>query len=328
MSCVAARYKPSNIQLAGVLTLTAVTASFASEYGLLILQGRGRFGLFNRLRVFAPFLYAIVAVLLVTLVTNDLEWLAGVTSAAALVAGSLTLRVALRSPSPEAQEGVIEFREVARFGGRSYLGYTSPIESFRIDQVLVALVFAPAVLGVYVVGTAFANLPRFISQSIGFIASPTIALEERSSTQWARIWQFFAFTFAITSGVAAILAIGAGRLVPLLFGTEFNGAVMVSRLLVINGMILGLRRVLADAMRGFGRPGLGAISEIVALAAVVPLAAILVPSWGIEGVATAMAVSSSLALGALIILSLRAHRTGTGFHPPGNTPQDRLVVAK
>ena len=48
------------------------------------------------------------------------------------------------------------------------------METFRLDQAVVGLFLTPAALGLYVVGLAFANLPRFIAQSVGYIAYPRI----------------------------------------------------------------------------------------------------------------------------------------------------------
>ena len=44
-----------------------------------------------------------------------------------------------------------------------------------LDQAVVGLFMPPSVLGLYVVAVAFTNLPRFVGQSIGMVAYPTVA---------------------------------------------------------------------------------------------------------------------------------------------------------
>ena len=57
---------------------------------------------------------------------------------------------------------------------------------------------------------------------------------------------------------------------------------------------------------GSGRPGLGSLAELISWLAVIPALAVLMPLWGVEGVAAAMAISSAASLVALLLL-MRFH---------------------
>ena len=92
---------------------------------------------------------------------------------------------------------------------------------------------------------------------------------------------------------------------PFFFGQEFAGAVGLTGILLVGALFLGIRRVLSDAAKGAGRPGLGTIAEFASWVSLLPLLVILVPHFGVEGVAAALAISSALSLATLVIALLR-----------------------
>ncbi|MGE0544878.1 MAG: O-antigen polymerase, partial [Dehalococcoidia bacterium] len=76
----------------------------------------------------------------------------------------------------------------------------------------------------------------------------------------------------------------------------------IARILLLSGLLLGVRRVLSDAARGAGYPTLGSIAEIVAWLALLPALGILGPLLGLEGIALALVAAAAVSLGAAIIL--------------------------
>jgi O-antigen/teichoic acid export membrane protein len=315
------RDDPKWAQVAGVISLASVLGSFTGEYGLLIFQGQGKFGTFNILRLAPTLAYAIFVVILFGLGQRSVSVVVGASVATGLAFGLLTLALAARSRVPEEKESDLRFGQVAKFGLRSFLGATSPLESFRLDQLFVGLVLSPVALGYYAVGAAVSNFPRFVAQSLGFVASPTVASELSSEVQWMRVRQFVVLTSAVSVAIGVGLVSAAPVLVPLVFGTSFHRAVGVSQILVANGVIVGVRRVLTDAMRGLGRPAVGAVAEVVGLVALVPLIIGLGRVWGLDGAAVAVTLSSGLGLIVIALLSLRMrredrHRTAIATHAP------------
>ena len=102
------------------------------------------------------------------------------------------------------------------------------------------------------------------------------------------------------------LELTAGWLVPFFFGSDFEGAVDVTRILLIGAFFFSIRRVLADGAKGIGFPGLGSIAELGSWISLVPLLAILMPRFGLEGAAAAMRSPSALSLAILVYALLRA----------------------
>jgi O-antigen/teichoic acid export membrane protein len=293
--------EPAEVTWAGVAMVPLLAANLAETYGKAILQGQRRYLYFNVLRNVMLFAYlaillGLLAVDVVGLLEFAIAWVL-----ANVFSGVLTLGIAL-APKPPAGTPVA-LRELARFGLRGYVASLSPIGTFRLDQLLVGVALAPQALGLYVVGLAFTNLPMFISRSIGFVAYPHVA---HASDQRRDEMRRFFWLYIALSGAAVIgLEVLAGRLIPFFFGSEFDDAVPLTRILLVGAFFAGARALLAETSSGEGRPGLGSISEVVSWIALVPALAILLPLWGVEGVAIANAIASIASFLALLLLVRR-----------------------
>jgi O-antigen/teichoic acid export membrane protein len=293
---------PHAVRVSALLSLCVVPAILAQSYGVAILQGQQRFAAFNTLRTLPAATYSVAVLVVFVAGGGNLEWVAIGWAASSLAVGAVTLLVALRPLRLRAaRHEASVLSEMLRFGLKGLLGWTSPIETFRLDQAIVGLFLSPVALGLYVVGLAFANLPRFIAQSIGYIAYPRVASREGREAR-TEMWQFFLLTVAASSLVVVALELSVSRLVPWIFGSDFAGAVPLTRILLVGALFLSARRVLTDGAQGLGRPGLGTVAEISSWAFLVPALAIFTPLFDARGVALALTVSAALSFGVLLAL--------------------------
>jgi O-antigen/teichoic acid export membrane protein len=176
------------------------------------------------------------------------------------------------------------------------------VETFRIDQAIVALLLSPTALGLYVVAMSFTNVLRFLSQSIGLIAYPRVAAQGDHLDARRTLWRYFWLATAVCILIAAILEAVAGWLVPFMFGAEFQPAVPITRIVLLGAVFLGARRVLTDGVRGIGRPVAGTVAELVSWVWLVPALVLLTPRWGATGVAWALATAAAVSLISLCVI--------------------------
>jgi O-antigen/teichoic acid export membrane protein len=296
--------KPHSVVLAAEISLLAVPATMALEYGLAILQGLRRFLAFNLLRLLPFATYSVVLAVFFVASIGDLPVVAALTFGSSLILGAITLLYAASTLPAATPALAVGKREIIGFGTRAFLGALSPVDAFRLDQLFVGLALSPVQLGVYVVGAAFSNLPRFVAQSVGMVAYPQIASEPSRRVAMHAVWRFFAVGLVLCGGIVLILELIVGRLIPLLFGSAFSDARSVAQILLVGSLFLSLRRVLTDGIRGAGYPLVGAIAEVFALLTLPPTLALLVPPWGTEGVAMAFATSAALGLAVSLFLAL------------------------
>jgi O-antigen/teichoic acid export membrane protein len=280
--------------VAAGLSLAATPGMLAFLLGLAFLQGLREFFRFNLMRLLPVLTYAGSLLIVLLLGGGTLGTVASLWAIGLVVTGGLTLVVGVRAVLLRGRSGGrrVSSRGLLSFGLKGLLGSTYPVDTFQVDQAVVGLFMSPAVLGVYVVAVAFTNLPRFLGQSIGIVAFPTIAnspdpLESRRSLR-----RFTLLTAAASLVIVAALELTAGWLVPFFFGDEFHGAVPLVRILVVAAALTAIRRVLTEGLRGQGAPGIGSIAELIALAVLVPTAAIFGAAWQAQGVAFAMVISA------------------------------------
>ena len=295
---------PRRVQVAAVISLLLVPGVFAYGYGEAILLGQQRFTAFNAFRALPTTVYAVFVLVAFVFGVADIVIVMAAWAGANLLGGLLALAFALRGLPTTIGDGPIPARRtMAKFGLKSFLGSMSPIETFRADQAVVGLFLNPVALGLYVVAQAFTNLPRAAAQSIGYIASARVAgLSNREDARRA-MWEYFLVGMAVTGAVAAVLAVATDRLVAIFFGSEFDAAAQVARILLIGTFFSSVRRVLTDGLRGLGHPGIGTIAEVSSWAVLVPALVLLLPH-GAKGVAIALAIAWAVSLGVALVFAV------------------------
>jgi O-antigen/teichoic acid export membrane protein len=209
-------------------------------------------------------------------------------------------------PAPAATDTAEEGspRAVLRFSLRSMFSAFSAVEHFQADVLLVGLLLSAHQFGLYAAGAAFANLPEFLGQSVGYIAYPEVRAA-RAERRAATLRRYLAIGTAVLVPVVLVSIALLGWLLPLLFGHQFSGAVTIGRILLIAALAQGLRRVAAEGLRGLGSGTAATLAElsfiVVFVAAVVPLA----DAHGGSGAAAGLLIASVVGAAALFALALR-----------------------
>jgi O-antigen/teichoic acid export membrane protein len=300
---------PSGFLWVGFLSLAATAAGLSLMYGLAVLQGLRRFGAFNSLRILNPVLYMVGVVGLWAVDRATLTAIALVIIGASVIAAGATWLVVLRRAPAAGGSREVATRPIVSFGLRSLAGSAPPVETFRLDQLLVGLVLTPVALGYYIVAQAFTNLTRFIGQSIGMVTYPRVAAaDERSKLRILR--RDVALGVAVSGSLTCGLVLAVPWLLPLFFGSEFGPARATAQILLVATFFASVRRILIDGTRGAGRPLWGASAELLTLLALP--AAIVVTAYTDSLVAVALVLAGANLLGLLAVVPALL---GLGYHP-------------
>jgi O-antigen/teichoic acid export membrane protein/O-antigen ligase len=293
--------EPGRVQAAALISLGMVPGLFAFAYGTAILQGQQRYTAFNTLRILPTAVYVVAVLVIFSLGAADLVRVMAVWAAANYIGGFLALGVAVRGlPTGSAESPPPARSEMSRFGVKTLFGSTSPIDALRLDQAVVGLLLTPVALGLYVAAQALTNLPRLVAYSIGLVAYPQVASQRDPHAARRVLWRYFIIGVTLSALIVAATWIAAGQLVTLFFGNEFSEATSITRILLLGTLCMAARRVLTDGVNGLGHPGLGTFAEVTSWVLLAPAVAILLPRFGIEGVAFAL----TFAWGASLLLLL------------------------
>lgn len=281
--------------------------NIVTMYALGILQGQARFTLFNLMRAAPAMLYALAV--LIVYATGEESLMAFSVSflVANALAVALILVVSLRELPADGGDKA-DRTEMLRFGVKAQIGVASPMESFQLDQIAVGSIVGSTGLGIYVVGAAFTNLPRFVAQSLGMVAFPRVAARARGGGAKKIARDALISTAVATGVIVVLLELFMDKLVIWFFGSAFEESIAVARVILIGAFCLGMRRVLGDVLRAVDRPLPSSTAEV---ATWLSFAVIVIPltQWqGPLGAAIAMACASALGLLALSWMAVVAVR--------------------
>ena len=276
-------------------------------YALAAGQGARRYEVLQRHRVLQPAIYVAALVTLLVVDAGSLPLVAGLWSATMVVGGLWAWRECTGLWWPGAPESGHRRRrgELLRFGRRSLLGAFGATEHFMLDQLLVALLLPLRDLGLFVAAAAFANLPRFLGQSVGYIAYPEVAGARTDAARRTRVRRYFLLGAAVAVPVVGALVVAVDWLLPFLFGEDFAPAVPVAQVLLVAALIQALRRILTEASRGMGSGTAGTAGEVVFTVVLLGTGLWLAPAHGARGVAVAVLLAAVCALALLLALLRR-----------------------
>ena len=312
------RGKPDAVRLAAYPMVVMVPAWLFHQYALSALQGLGRVTRFNVLRILPVGLYAVGAIALFVLGVNTIIAVVAISVgsfAVSAVAATLSLLSIVRPTwvdhSPLRQQ-------LISFGMRGHLGGLSAVESLKLDHILGTLLLSAGDLGLYAVAGAFCNLPRIIAEGAGKFLYPMIVHQRGRRSQSRLLWKAFGGVTALNVVFSTILFIAMPFLIGLLFGEQFASATPVARILLLGTTLVASRRILADGLRGLGKPGMSTLTEISMYPWLLVGAPLLVYSMGVVGLALTLTIAYGLSLLVAIgvVLRLTRFRGGTSQIKP------------
>ena len=293
-------HEPREVIMAGYLSLAVIPGMLAQQYGLAVLQGCQMYRPFNVMRLMPATMYAILILSIFLAQVAFLPSIAFVWVCSYVMVGLFTVYFAtfkvLRLAENKNNTISPSLVQMLKFGLKGLLGTTSPMQNFRIDQLVAGLFLSPAALGFYVVGQAFTNIVRFIAQSAGMVEYPAVAADANNNTAKQLIWRFFIGISVMNGVIVLALIVLMPILVIFFFGKAFSGSIPIARLLLLGAYFESLRRILVEGMRGMGRPEVSTWAELSMYPLFVILAPILINHYGLIGLAVAVILCYFLSL--------------------------------
>lgn len=282
------------------MTLIIGPAMLALHYGLAFLQGIGDFNRLIILRLFVSTAYAVLLLGLFVLEAGDLHRVTLIWVISLVCSGFLALELVRRLKNSRNGLSLSDKKpsqkEMLKFGLRGLVGSTSPMESFRLDQLAAGLILSSSALGLYVVGQAFGTLTKLVAQSASIVAYPTIVSRGSGKVGQDTMWRFFWAVTFINGLVTALLIVLVPILIPLFFGQAFTDAIPVSQILLIGAALAASRRILVEGFRGLGKPQVSTIAEVSMYPWLLTGGGFLLWHYGLEGLAAAVTIGYFVSL--------------------------------
>jgi len=209
----------------------------------------------------------------------------------------------LRTYRVKLSNAYLNFKRLFTYGLGSYGNDLLGQFSYYIDQIVIAGLLRPADLGLYVVAVSLSRMVTFFSSSITVVLFPKAS---ELSKEDAISLTFKAFRISTTFTLLGSLALMfvAPLVIPLLYGKDFNTALTVFRLLLLEVTISGGTIILAQVFMALGKPKFVSMLQGFGLILVIPLLFLLIPQYGLLGAGVAM-LSSAVLRFLFIIINIR-----------------------
>lgn len=196
-------------------------------------------------------------------------------------------------------------RRLLSYGWRQLLAGAAWLLTYKLDQAVLSFVVAPAALGLYAVAASVGEVIAPVAASAGSVMLARVAAGGRAEARHS-LGLSILFCLTIAGSLAFVAFLTAEDLLKQVFGEGFGAGADEMRILLVGSVALAVATVLADTLRGLGRPLVPARAELGGAFTTAVLLSALVPPFGIMGAAIASAISYSFVM---ILLGLEVRRS-------------------
>jgi O-antigen/teichoic acid export membrane protein len=251
------------------------------------LRGHGLMGLWNMQRVFLAAGYPLAILAASGLGYRSIEGLGMAYVAAHVLPCLVPLTVLLRRGWMAVAAPRPVIRDVLAYGLRIHVsGLINQINS-RLDQMLIAHLLEPRLLGLYVVATSLAQVPATLANSVAMVAFPRACAAVEGDARRVLVGLYFRLTLLLVCAGSLVLGLAAPIFLRVMFGPDFVEAADITRILLVGGVLVTAREFLFLAFKAFDRMASLSASEALVLGVNAGVLMLAVPQYGLFGAALA-----------------------------------------
>ncbi len=302
---------PHTAHLAAIFLLS-IPLQFLNNVPQAALQGIGRLGIWNFLRLLAPLALFIVMIVAFCLPGDPLANLVRIQLITIAILVCVTWGIVFVTFPRPFKSALPQLPEILRYGIPSGLTTLPAQLNLRADQVLMAAFVSATVLGVYSFSVAWASLVGTIFAAMGQVLFPRLVAEDLQSNQHRSIYESVQRALGIGLLVALGLSVTSYWILPVIFGEKFRTNYPAVLILIVANIFAGLNQLFGDSFRGMGetKPPLWAEGSgfIVTLLLLYPL----VRHFGAYGAASVSLLAYATTTTVLLSFLVSRHHLNLG----------------
>lgn len=271
-------------------------SSFVFNICIAVLRGENKFKSYNMLVLLQRILVTALAVAI--FIRPSAEVWVWATNAISILMIFLSFHFIRRWSGPmpqpaEEDDFPVQTGSVVKYSLKSHVSTVMNYLNTNFGSYAVQGIFGTSNLGVY--NTAYTMMQQvwILPDAVSLVIMTRIAaMKEQSDKQKLTVVSCKIVTY-ITAVVAVVLVWAANLFVPLIF-PKYLGALDPLKYLIIGSVLISYAKVLNNSIAAYGRPELNIIPTALGIAANLIFSFMLIPRFGINGVAMATSVSLSL----------------------------------
>jgi O-antigen/teichoic acid export membrane protein len=181
--------------------------------------------------------------------------------------------------------------QMLNYSVKIWLGDISQLANSRIDQFLIGGILSSKDLGIYTVAVSVAKFTSVFADAVRTIMLPSVTSKGSFQEKVAETVNFFKKYWIFSIFFHAIFAFSLPILIPFVFGGAYSEAIIICQILVIGSFFINAKTVLAGGVLGMGFPEIMSYVEVIGMIISFILSVLMINSYGLIGVAIAVAFS-------------------------------------
>lgn len=269
-----------------------------------VLQGRGSFAILNLVQLIQPVGYTIllIGLLLAGMFTVEMVM-------AAMIAPLFVSAMVGACAAGIRLSGITAgfTRDVLKTSWKFHIANVLLYAGAEADKLLIVYIMESTMIGYYAVAIAISSLGSgLVAQSLGLVLTREMAGKATPPEQSQILirYSILAILFLIVVNGAASATTPIW--LPILFGSQFSAAAPAVQILLLMGILKGLRSIIDRAMRATHKTSIGLFGELIQILGLITFAPVGFKFAGLEGFAWSLVGAQACALFVMLALAVRA----------------------
>jgi len=285
---------PSDRRYLGSLVrvcLLSIPLGIFNQTLLAIEHGRMRWRRYNFVRASFFIFYVILICLIAVNRKAQVQWFvwAYLTSHALTVILRLLLQRGLFTAG---KLHVTECFRLLRRGLPYFWATASNLLALQLDKIIVVSLMSAEAAGIYTVAVTFSCAQSSLGEALGITSFALLSNAKSIDRQGKILTETFRQATLTSAGLGLVLSCFVPLLIGPLFGQEFAQAARPAVILTASAALTTPGGILIQGLRGAGRPYPGLASQLLGTGVLAGSAALLLPKFGLMGMAWAVVLSA------------------------------------
>jgi O-antigen/teichoic acid export membrane protein len=271
--------------------LWSIPLGILNQTLLAIEHGRMRWRRYNFLRASFFVFYVILICLIALNRKPQVRWFV----CAYLTSHALTVILRLIMQQESFASGRLHVAECFRLllRGLPYFWATaSNLLTLQLDKIIVVSLMSAEAAGIYAVAVTFSTAQSSLGEALGITSFAFLSNAKSIDRQGKILTETFRQATLTSAGLGLLLSCFVPLLIGPLFGQEFAQAVRPAVILTASAALTNPSGILMQGLRGAGRPYPGLASQLLGTGVLAGSAALLLPKFGLMGMAWAVVLSA------------------------------------
>jgi O-antigen/teichoic acid export membrane protein len=294
---------PSDRRYLGSLArvcLLSIPLGIFNQTLLAIEHGRMRWRRYNAVRASFFVFYVVLICLIAIYGKPQVQWFVW----AYLISHALTVIVRLVIQRESFASGKIRGSECFRLlrRGLPYFWATaSNLLTLQLDKIIVVSLMSAGAAGIYAVAVTFSSAQSSLGEALGITSFAFLSNAKNIDQQGKILTETFRQATLTATGLGMLLSCLVPFLIGPIFGQEFAQAARPAAILTAAAALTTPSGILIQGLRGAGHAYPGLTSQLLATGFLALSAALLLPKFGLIGMAWAVAFSACFQIILLIV---------------------------